>query len=200
MAIKIVIGLGVVILLLVVVIAMRPSQFHVERSATIAAPAENIFARVDDLRAWSSWSPWEKKDPHMKRTFGGPPAGIGATYSWAGDKNVGEGRMTIERSERPSLIEIKLEFYKPFAETNVARFSFVTAGDATRVTWSMDGRYNFLTKAVSMVMDMDKMVGNDFEAGLAALKAEAEAGGESDVLQVWEQSAGGHDSSAHSAR
>lgn len=101
MAIKILIALAVLIVLLVVVIATRPSRFHVERSATIAAAPENIFARVDDLRSWSTWSPWEKKDPQMKRTFGGPPAGVGSTYSWAGDKNVGEGRMTIEEANGP---------------------------------------------------------------------------------------------------
>src|SRR5687768_335871 len=112
MLLKIFIGLVVLIVLLVIIIATRPSTFRVVRSATIAAPPEAVFDRVNDLRAWSAWSPWEKKDPDMNRTYGGPAAGVGATYAWAGDKNVGEGKMTIERSERPSLVQIKLEFFK----------------------------------------------------------------------------------------
>ena len=175
MLLNILIGVVAVILVLALVVAMRPSTFRVERSATIAAPPQLIFERVNDLRAWESWSPWEKKDPDMKRTFGGPAAGDGATYAWAGDKNVGEGRMTIERSEPPSLVIIKLEFFKPFAGTNMTTFRFTPAPEGTRVNWVMDGRYNFITKGVCLFMDMDKMIGNDFEAGLAALKAEAEA-------------------------
>ena len=175
MILKIVIAVVFVIVILVLVIATRPSAFRVERSITIAAPAENVFDRVNDLRAWSAWSAYEKKDPQMKRTFGDKTAGVGATYAWAGDKNVGEGRMTIERSERPSLIEIKLEFFKPFKGTNKATFAFAPAAGGTKVTWAMDGRKNFITKGISLVMDMDKMIGTDFEAGLAALKAQAEA-------------------------
>ena len=175
MWLKILIVVVVLIALLVVIVAMRPSTFRVERSATIAAPAEVVFDKVNNLRAWGAWSPWEKKDPDMKRTYGGPPDGVGSTYAWAGDKNVGEGRMTIERSERPSLLRIKLEFFKPWQGTNTATFSFTPDAGGTKVTWVMDGRYNFITKGVSMVMDMDKMIGDDFEAGLAALKAQAEA-------------------------
>ena len=175
MWIKILIAVIVLIALLVVVIATRPSTFRVERSATIAAPGDVVFAKVNDFRAWRSWSPWEKKDPNLKRTYCGPPDGVGSTYAWAGDRNVGEGRMTIERSERPSLVQIKLEFFKPFKGTNTAGFNFTPDGRGTKVTWTMDGRYNFITKGVSMVMDMDKMIGNDFEAGLAALKAESES-------------------------
>lgn len=176
MILKILIAVVAIILLLVLVVATRPSPFRVERSATIAAPPQLPFDKVNDFRAWSSWSPYEKKDPQIKRTYGGPAAGAGATYAWAGDKNVGEGRMTIERSERPSLVEIKLEFFKPFKGTNTARFTFEPAAGGTKVTWAMDGRYNFISKGVSLVMDMDKMIGTDFEAGLAALKAQAESG------------------------
>jgi hypothetical protein len=175
MWIKILIAVVVVIALLVVIVAMRPSTFRVERAATIAAPAEVVFDKVNNLRTWGAWSPWEKKDPDMKRTYGGPPSGVGSTYAWAGDGNVGEGRMTIERSERPSLVQIKLEFFKPFEGTNTATFNFTPDAGGTKVTWVMDGRYNFITKGVSMFMDMDKMIGNDFEAGLAALKAQSEA-------------------------
>lgn len=175
MILKILIAFAVLILLLVVLVATRPSHFRVERSATIAAPAGVVFDRVNDFRAWGSWSPWEKKDPDMKRTFGETSAGAGATYAWAGNSNVGEGRMTIERSERPSQIDIKLEFFKPFAGTNTATFKFNPEAGGTKVVWAMEGDYNFITKGLSLVMNMDKMIGNDFEAGLAALKAESEA-------------------------
>ena len=175
MLIKVLIGIVVVVALLVIVIATRPSTFRVVRSVTIAAPPQAPFDRVNDLRAWSSWSPWEKKDPQMKRTYGEQSAGVGGTYAWAGNGNVGEGKMTIERSDRPSLVGIKLEFFKPFSGTNTATFAFDPAPGGTKVTWTMDGKYNFFTKGVSMVMNMDKMIGNDFEAGLAALKAESEA-------------------------
>jgi hypothetical protein len=174
MLLKILIGVAVIIVLLVLFIATRPSAFRVERSITIAAPPGRAFALVNDFRAWPAWSPWEKKDPRMKKTLGGPPSGVGATYAWAGDKNVGEGRMTIERSERPSLVAIKLEFFKPFTGTNTATFDFAPVPAGTKVTWVMEGKYNFVTKGVSLVMDMDKMIGNDFEAGLAAMKAAAE--------------------------
>ena len=175
MVIKILIGLAVVIVLLVIVIATRPSAFRVTRSAVIAAPPERPFELVNDFRAWPKWSPWEKKDPQMKRTLGGPPGGVGAIYAWAGDKNVGEGRMTIDRSERPSLVGINLEFIKPFAGVCPTAFTFDPAPGGTKVTWTMEGKYNFISKAMSLVINMDKMIGNDFEAGLAAMKAEAEA-------------------------
>jgi len=175
MIVKILIAVVVIILLLVVVVATRPSAFRVERSATIAAPPERLFDKVNDLRAWTAWSAYEKKDPDMKRTYGGPPAGVGSTYAWAGDGNIGEGRMTIERSERPSLVEIKLEFFKPFKGTNKATLTFAPVAGGTKVNWVMDGRYNFISKGVSLVMDMDKMIGADFEASLAELKAQAES-------------------------
>ena len=174
MIIKILIAVVVVIGLLVIFVATRPSTFHVERSITIAAPADEVFARVNDLKAWRDWSPWEKKDPDMNRSFTGPESGTGAAYAWAGDKNVGEGRMTIERSERPTLVALRLEFFKPFEATNTAKFQLTPTPEGTQVTWSMDGHSSFVCKAVSLVMDMDKMVGTDFEAGLAALKSGAE--------------------------
>jgi hypothetical protein len=174
MWVKILVVVAVVIVLLVLVVATRPSMFRVERSIVINALPEAVFGQVNDFHNWPAWSPWEKKDPDMKRTHG-PASGVGATYAWDGDRNVGSGRMTIERSERPSVIGIKLEFFKPFRGTNTATFSFSETAGGTRVNWVMDGRYNFITKGFSMVMDMDKMIGNDFEAGLAALKANAEA-------------------------
>ena len=176
MLVKILIAVVVIILLLVLVVATRPSAFRVERSAPIAAPPERIFDKVNDFHAWADWSAYEKKDPDMKRTYGGPPAGVGSTYAWAGDGNVGEGRMTIERSERPSLVEIKLEFFKPFKGTNKATLTFAPAAGGTKVNWVMDGRYNFISKGICLVMDMDKMIGADFEASLAELKAQSESG------------------------
>ena len=172
---KVLIAVAVVIVLLVVVIATRPSAFRVTRSALIAAPPERPFALVNDFHAWPKWSPWEKKDPQMRRTLGGPPDGVGTTYAWAGDKNVGEGRMTIERSARPSLVGINLEFIKPFPGVCPTTFTFDPAPGGTKVTWTMEGKYNFISKAMSLFINMDKMIGKDFEAGLAAMKAESEA-------------------------
>ena len=171
---NVLIGLAAAIVVLVAVVATRPDTFHVERSITIAAPPERAFAQVNDFHAWGGWSPWEKKDPQMKRTYGGAPSGTGATYAWAGNNDVGEGRMTIERSVEPSLLVIELQFLKPFAATNTATFTFTPTPGGTKVTWAMDGRNNFVAKAVHLVMDMDTMVGGDFERGLAAMKTNAE--------------------------
>ncbi len=172
---KILIGIGVVIGLFVVVVLTRPATFHIERSITMAAPAENAFAQVNDFHAWSAWSPWEKMDPDMKRSFDGAPSGVGAGYAWKGNDKVGQGRMTIEKSDKPSLVAIKLEFIKPFTATNTATFSFAPSAAGTKVTWAMDGEHNFVGKAASLFMDMDKMVGGDFERGLAAMKTAAES-------------------------
>ncbi len=155
-------------------VATRPSQFKVERSVTTTARAETTFAFVNDLRKWGDWSPWEKMDPSMKKTFGGAEAGVGATYAWQGNDEVGKGQMTITGSE-PGKISIKLEFFEPWAATNTTVFTFAPAGDATRVTWSMEGENNFVGKAASLFLDMDGMIGGDFEKGLAALKGLAEA-------------------------
>lgn len=171
---KIAIGAGGVLLVLCVVIAMQPPTFHLERSTTIAAPADAVFAQVNDFHNWSKWSPWEKLDPSMKRSYEGAPAGVGAKYAWVGNKEVGEGRMTIEHSD-PSRIEIKLEFLKPFTATNQATFTFASTPEGTKTTWAMDGSNNFVSKAFHLVMDMDKMVGGDFERGLAGMKTAAEA-------------------------
>src|ERR1044071_3437963 len=140
---KILIGLGAAFALLLIVIALQPPTFHIERSTTMAAPPDVAFAQVNDFHAWSAWSPWEKLDPGMKRTFEGSPSGAGAVYSWIGNDKVGEGRMTMQTSQKPSFIAIKLEFIKPFAATNTATFTFVPAGEGTKVTWAMDGEKNF---------------------------------------------------------
>jgi hypothetical protein len=175
MARKILIGVAAVIVLLVLVILTRPATFHVERSIGVGAPPENAFALVNDFHAWPVWSPWEKRDPQMKKTFEGPPAGVGAKYAWSGNDEVGEGHMTLEKSERPSTVGIKLEFLKPFAATNATTFTFAPAAGGSKVTWAMDGENSFMAKAASLFMDMDKMIGADFEKGLAAMKTAAES-------------------------
>ena len=171
---KILIGVAAVIVVFVVVVATRPAAFHIERSTSMAAPPDVVFAQVNDFHAWSAWSPWEKLDPQLKRSYEGATSGVGAVYAWTGNDKVGEGRMTIEKSS-PSLVAIKLEFIKPFTATNAATFTLAPAPDGTKVTWAMDGNNGFMAKAASMFMDMDKMVGDDFERGLAAMKTVAEA-------------------------
>ena len=171
----ILIGLAVIIVALAVVVAMQPDDFRVTRSTTMSAPAAVAFAQVNDLHKWEAWNPWQKKDPAMKMTYSGPPAGPGASYSWAGNNEVGEGRMTITESRPGELVRLKLEFMKPFAATNSADFTFKPEGDKTAVTWSMEGKNNFLAKALHLVMNMDKMVGGEFAKGLADMKVAAEA-------------------------
>ena len=172
---KILIALVVIVVGLVAVIALQPARYRVSRSTTIAAPAPVVFAQVNDFHRWTAWSPWEKIDPAMKRTYEGPPAGVGASYTWVGSGEVGEGRMTIVESRPSDLIQVKLEFVKPFAGTSVAEFSFKPEGDRTLVTWSMTGDKNFIAKAIHLVMSMDRMIGDQFEKGLAAMKTVAEA-------------------------
>jgi hypothetical protein len=172
---KILIGLAVIIAVFVAVVAMQPSAFRIERTATISAPAAVAFAQINDFHNWAAWSPWEKLDPAMKKTFEGAPAGTGAIYSWAGNDEVGEGRMTLTESRPNELIRIKLEFIKPFASTNTTEFTFKPEGDQTVVTWNMFGNANFMSKAFGLFVNMDKMIGSDFEKGLAQLKAVAEA-------------------------
>jgi hypothetical protein len=172
---KILIGVGALLGLLLVVIALQPETFHVERSISMAASPDAAFAQVNDFHAWSAWSPWEKLDPTMKRSYDGAAQGVGAKYAWVGNKDVGEGRMTIEQSEPSSKVVIKLEFLKPFAATNTATFTFTKTPAGNKTTWAMDGNNNFVSKAFSLVMNMDKMIGPDFERGLAGIKAAAEA-------------------------
>jgi hypothetical protein len=135
------------------------------------APAQAAFAQVNDLQNWRAWSPWEKIDPALKRTYEGPRAGTGASYAWAGNKDVGEGRMTITESRPSELVRIRLEFFKPLAAVNTAEFSFKPAGDGTSVTWTMTGQNNFLSKAICLFVNMDGMVGGMFEQGLAQMKS-----------------------------
>src|SRR3989449_9542481 len=147
---KILIALAVIVVGFVVVVAMRPSEYRVARTTTISAPAPAVFARVNDFHRWEAWSPWAKLDPAMKQTYEGAPAGTGAIYTWAGNREVGEGRMTLMESRPSDRIMIQLEFLKPFAATSIAQFTFKTAGSQTAVTWSMTGHANFMAKAVHL--------------------------------------------------
>lgn len=183
MAKKILAGVGVVIVLFLIVVATRPSDFHVERSVVVNAPVDAVFAQVNDFHNWVNWSPFEKIDPTMTKTFDGPQSGAGAGYAWSGEGKAGAGKMLITQSDRgldkdgksPGKIGIDLHFTKPFEASNTATFTFVPSGNGTLVTWAMDGKNNFVGKAMCMFMDMDKMVGGDFEKGLATLKSVAES-------------------------
>lgn len=163
------------VLFVVVLAATRPDAFLVERSARIRARPERIYPLLDDFRAWGSWSPWEKLDPQMQRTFGGAPRGEGASYAWDSAGKAGAGSMQITGADAPGELTIRLEFLRPFAASNVAAFRLVPDGDATRLTWSMTGRRPFMVKLMSLFLDMDELVGKDFETGLGAIKSLAEA-------------------------
>jgi len=171
---KIFIGIAAVIVVFVIVVAMQPANFRVTRSATIGAPPATVFAQVNDFHKWDAWSPWAKLDPAMKQTHEGHTEGTGAIYSWVGNKDVCEGRMTITESKPNELIRIKLEFIKPFAAVNTTEFTFKGDTNQTTVNWDMTGEKNFISKAFCLFMSMDKMVGGDFEKGLAQLKSVAE--------------------------
>jgi hypothetical protein len=160
--------------LLVVVAALQPSQFLVSRRAVIAAAPNAVFPRVNDLPKWQAWSPWEKMDPAMKRSFEGPAAGVGASYAWDGNRQIGSGRMTIIESRPAELVRLKLEFFKPMACTNTAVFTFKPEGGGTAVTWSMSGKSSLMGKIFCLFMSMDKMCGRQFEEGLANLERETE--------------------------
>ena len=154
--------------------ATRPDDFRVQRSATIKAPPEKIFPFINDFKQWGAWSPYEKIDPAMKRSYGATTAGKGATYAWEGDSNVGTGHMEILDAPAPQKVVIKLDFLKPFEAHNTAEFTLQPQGDGTRVTWAMQGPTPFIGKIMHVFMNMDRMVGKDFETGLANLKRAAE--------------------------
>jgi hypothetical protein len=175
---KILIGLGVVGLALAafaIVVALQPSDFRVTRSAAMASPPAAVFERVNEFRKWKDWSPWAKKDPAAKETFEGPAAGQGAVFRWAGNSEVGEGSMTITESRPSELVRMKLAFVKPYESSCDVEFAFRAEGKGTAVTWSMFGKNDFVGKAMCLFMDMDKMVGGDFEKGLGSIKALVEA-------------------------
>lgn len=171
-----IIGIGVVVVIagILIMAAMQPDTFKIERKSAIKAPPEKVFAFINDFKRWAEWSPWEKKDPAMKRIFGANTAGKGATYGWEGNKDVGVGNMEIAESTTPGKLTIKLNFEKPFKASNVVNFTVTPTADGSEITWRMEGQNNFMAKIICLFMNMDKMVGPDFEAGLANLKAAAE--------------------------
>jgi carbon monoxide dehydrogenase subunit G len=168
-----VIGIAAVVLLaaLLVYAGTKPDVFRVQRVANIKAPPEKIFPFINDLHRFGAWSPYEKKDPAMKRSFSGPESGKGAVYEWDGDKNVGKGRMEISDTSPPSKVTIRLDFLRPFEAHNMVEFTLAAKGDYTDVTWAMQGPTPYLAKIMHVFFDMDSMVGKDFEAGLANLKS-----------------------------
>ena len=171
---KILIALLAIVAVLCIVIMMQPATYKVTRTTTMAAPPETVFALVNDYHKWEAWSPWAKIDPNVKTTYSGADSGTGAIYAWAGNSDVGEGRMTTLESKAPNYIKIKLEFLKPFESTSLAEFNFKPEGAGTAVSWDMSGDANFMTKAMTLFASMDSMVGADFEKGLKQMKALAE--------------------------
>lgn len=172
---KVLIVVALLVVAFVIVVLTRPSDFSVSRSTTIGAPPEVVFAQINDFHKWEAWSPWAKLDPNATNTFEGPAAGVGSKFSWAGDRKVGVGNMTITESRPADLVRLRLEFIKPFPGTSTTEFTMQPTENQTVVTWTMTGKNNFVAKAFSLFMDCDKMVGPDFEKGLANLKALAES-------------------------
>ena len=154
--------------------ATRPDAFRVERSVSIKAGPDKIFPYLDDFNRWAAWSPWEKLDPSMKRSFSGAASGKGAAYAWEGNSKVGAGRMEITDATAPTRLLIKLDFIRPFEGHNTAEYTLEPAGDTTKVTWAMFGPAPYISKLMGVFVSMDSMIGKDFEAGLANLKAAAE--------------------------
>jgi hypothetical protein len=170
MLMKILLALIVIAGVFAAVVASRPDDFRYTRSAAMAAPQAAVFAQVNDLHKWQAWSPWVKMDPTAKSTFEGPEAGTGAKMSWDGNSKVGAGSMTIIESRPNELVRFKLDFLRPFAATQTAEFTFTPQGKQTLVTWSMFGKSNFVAKAMALVINCDKMVGDQFEKGLTDMK------------------------------
>jgi len=180
MLVKILIGVAGVLVVFVAVAATRRSAYHVDRTLEVAAPTDLVFGVLNDLRQFAGLlvlfgSPWEKLDPDMQKTLGGPAAGVGQTYAWSGNREAGKGKMTIEESVPGQKVGVKLEFVKPMASTATCALTVAGTPTGSSVTWSMQGNHNFIGKAVGVFMNMDKMLGTDIEKGLARLKAVAEA-------------------------
>jgi uncharacterized protein YndB with AHSA1/START domain len=162
--------LAVAIAVVLILAAVKPATLSVRRATSVKAPPEKIFSLINDFHQWGSWSPYENRDPEMKRSYSGAVSGKGAVYGWEGNKNVGSGRMEILDTSMPSKIVIKLDFFTPFEGHNTAEFTILPQGDATQVTWLMHGPASFMSKVMQVFMNMDKMIGKDFEVGLANLK------------------------------
>ena len=162
--------LAIAIAVILILAATKPDTFSVRRATTVKAPPERIFPLINDFHQWVTWSPYEHKDPAMKRSYGGAESGKGAVYGWEGNKNVGSGRMEILDTSVPAKIVIKLDFFTPFEGHNTAEFTMLPQGDATNVTWLMHGPASLMSKVMQVFINLDHMIGKDFEAGLANLK------------------------------
>ena len=169
--------LGVIVLVVVGILGFattRPDTFRVERSIVVNAPPARIYPLLDDFHRWGEWSPWEKLDPALKRTFSGAPSGVGAAYAWQGNRDAGEGRMDIVDATPPTALGIRIHFIEPFDSTNRIGFALAPEGGGTRVVWTMEGQAHYVTKLMSLVVSMDRLIGSDFERGLTTLKSVAE--------------------------
>jgi hypothetical protein len=166
--------LAIAIAVVLILAATKPDTLRVQRATSIRAPAERIFPMINDFHQWRGWSPYEDRDPALKRTYEGPDSGKGAVYAWDGNKNVGSGRMEILEASVPSKITIKLDFFKPFEGHNTAEFTMLPQGDVTNLTWTMHGPAVFMSKLMQVFINLDHMIGRDFEVGLANLKKLAE--------------------------
>jgi len=162
--------LAIAVAIILILAATKPNTFSVRRATTVKAPPDKIFGLINDFHQWGTWSPYENKDPAMKRTYTGAERGKGAVYAWDGNKNVGSGRMEILDASEPSKIVIRLDFFTPFEAHNTAEFTMLPQGDATNVTWLMHGPAPFMSKMMQVFINMDNMIGKDFETGLANLK------------------------------
>ena len=162
------------IALLLLLASTRPNVFRIQRTARIRAPAERIYPLIEDFHRWGEWSPYEKLDPNLQRTYSGPASGRGAVYEWSGNSKAGNGRMEITDTAQPDRVTIQLDFIKPFRARNVAEFRLTPRGDATEVTWEMHGQSAFMHKLLGLFFNMDKLIGRDFETGLSNLKTATE--------------------------
>ena len=175
MILKIMVAFLIAVGIVVVLIAMQPATYTVVRSTSIAAAPGVVFAQVNDFHNWAKWSPWEKLDPAMKKTYEGPAAGVGAVYKWAGNAAAGEGMMKIAGSDTDHKVSIDLAFTKPYESSSRTELSIRPDGAGSSVSWTMTGQNNFALKAIALFSSMDKMIGPDFEKGLSQLKTVAEA-------------------------
>lgn len=173
---KILVGLLATIGSFAALILLQPSEYRIVRTTTIAAPAQDVFAQIDDFHRWQTWSPWAERDPKAKTSFDGPDSGKGAVFAWSGNNEVGEGRMTLTDSRSGELVKIKTDFVKPFVGTSYSDFTLKPEGAGTSLTWTMSGENDFIGKAICLFVSMDKVLGGEMEKGLAGIKRIAEAG------------------------
>jgi hypothetical protein len=168
-------ALPAVLVIFLIIVALRPSEYRVTRSLAINAPPDAVFPHVNELKKWEAWNPWGKIDPNMKLTYDGPPSGVGASYAWDGNSEVGAGKSTIVASQPNESVRFKLEFFKPMAGVSDSLFTFKPQGSQTEVTWAMTGKNSFVAKAFCLFMNLEQMIGGQFEKGLADMKSTVEA-------------------------